>query len=109
LARIGLLLERDWTQVRRWRQRAVREGLLRPAGHYVPHRRAGQYFYVESPTRADFTKSQCPTRTPVPLGPKVPLTTPTSGLVGHPQESDPSGTPAEHGDRESVGYVEGWL
>ena len=105
LARIGTLMGCDWTQVRRWRGRAVTEGRLQPVGHYVPHRKAAQYLFTECPTRADSSKhrKECPTRT-VPLEPSVPLTLPTSGLVGHPQ--DPSGTVAEH--RES-GYVEGWL
>lgn len=106
LERIGVLMGRHWTQVRRWRQRAVAQGLLRPVGHYVPHRKAAQYLFTECPTRADSSeqRNECPTRT-IPLEPSVPLTPTTSGLVGHPQSS-PSGTVAEHGDN---GYVEGWL
>lgn len=106
LERIGTLMDCDWTQVRRWRSRAVDEGLLQPVGHYVPHRKAAQYLFTECPTRARSSEqgNECPTRT-VPLEPSVPLTPPTSGLVGHPQEA-PSGTVAEHRDN---GYLEGWL
>ena len=49
LKRIGELMDRDWTQIRRWRQRAVSEGWLQPVACYVPHRRAAQYLYVQVP------------------------------------------------------------
>lgn len=75
LQRIGTLMECDWTQVRRWRQKAVREGRLHPKERYVPHRRAALYSFTESPA------------IPVPLGHSVPLTDTTSGLVGHSGES----------------------
>ena len=87
LERIGTLIGCDWTQVRRWRQRAVREGYLRPKERYVPHRRAALYAFTECPTRG--------TKENVPLGKSVPLIYPTNGLVVHPSFS-PSGTaPAE--------------
>lgn len=67
LERIAGLMCCDWTQVRRYRKRAVMAGLLRKVADHVPNRRAAQY------------------RVSVPLG-VVPLDTPNSGLVGHPQE-----------------------
>ena len=97
LLRIGTLMDCDWTQVRRWRQRGVKEGRLRPAGKYVPHRKAGSYILTECPTRE--------AKTTVPLGKSVPLKAPTSGLVGH-QSVSPSGTSAEQTEK---GYLEGWL
>lgn len=86
LERIGALLGRDWTQVRRWRQRAVDEGYLRPTARYVPHRRAALYAFIECPTRG--------TKENVPLGKNVPLICTTSGLVGHLSVNgfSPSGT-----------------
>jgi hypothetical protein len=49
LQRIGNLMECDWTQVRRWRKRAVCEGRLRLTEHYIPHRRAALYVFNETP------------------------------------------------------------
>jgi hypothetical protein len=43
LERIAALMRCDWTQVRRYRKRAVMAGLLQRVGDYVPHRRAAQY------------------------------------------------------------------
>ncbi len=82
LERIGVLMNRDWTQVRRWRLRAEDEGLLRPVGGYVPHRKARQYFFTECPTRAELSaqRNVGPTRA-VPLEPSVPLTPPTSRML----------------------------
>jgi hypothetical protein len=57
LERIGILMHCDWTQVRRWRKRAVDEGWIRLMVPYVPNRRAAQFLFVE-----------CPTRATVPLG-----------------------------------------
>jgi hypothetical protein len=94
LERIGGLMHCDWTQVRRWRQRAVREGRLYPVERYVPHRRAAQYILRDSPPNG-----------PVPLGPQVPLREPTSGLVGHSQVC-PSGISVEYTETD---YIEGWL
>src|SRR5262249_15981497 len=84
--RIGLLMDCDWTQVRRWRQRAVCAEQLRPVEPYVPHRRAGQYLYLGRRSEANSIqeKSPAPTRS-------VPLALPTSGLVGHFLDSS-SGT-----------------
>ena len=85
LQRIGALMDCDWTQVRRWRIRAVREGWLWPVERYVAHRRAGHYSYLECPTRADATEERTTGSDAVPLGTTVPLTSTTSGLVGHPK------------------------
>jgi hypothetical protein len=74
LERIGELAGCDWTQVRRWRQRAVREGLLHPVSAAIPHRRAAHYILANCPTR----------------GGDVPLVSTISGLVGH--SVAPSGT-----------------
>jgi len=57
LQRIGGMMGCDWTQVRRWRRRAVEEGLLIPTGRYVPHRRAARYIFIECPTRVSHYKS----------------------------------------------------
>jgi len=97
LERIGALMGCDWTQARRWRQRAVREGCLLPAGKYVPHRKAALYILTECTTRG-FQES-------VPLGPSAPLPSSTSGLVGHLQVFS-SGTSV---NRTENGYLEGWL
>ena len=43
LQRIGLLMECDWTQVRRWRVRCMRAGLLHQVGKHIPHRKAALY------------------------------------------------------------------
>jgi hypothetical protein len=45
--RIGDLMGCDWTQVRRWRKRAVGEGWLCLTEHYIPHRRAALYIFKE--------------------------------------------------------------
>jgi hypothetical protein len=82
LERIGSLMACHWTQVRRWRRRAVSGGQLRPVERYVKKRKAAQYAYVECPTREENT---CPTRE------DVPLRSTTSGLVGQSEKS-PSGT-----------------
>ncbi len=66
LERIGELAGCDWTQVRRWRQRAVREGLLHPVSAAIAHRRAAHYILANCPTR----------------GVDVPLVSTISGLVG---------------------------
>jgi hypothetical protein len=81
--RIGQLMKCDWSQVKRYRKRAVMESLLRLVAPAVPHRRAAQY------------------RVAVPLGVSCPTNKPISGLVGHSNESPlvghtqeaPSGTP----------------
>lgn len=70
LERIGDLAGCDWTQVRRWRQRALYRGLLRLVSAAVPHRRAAHYVLCECPTR----------------GIDVPLVSTISGLVGHSAE-----------------------
>jgi hypothetical protein len=49
LKRIGDLMERDWTQVRRWRKRAVRDGWLHLKEHYIPHVKAALYEFNEIP------------------------------------------------------------
>ena len=71
LERIGSLMGCDWTQARRWRKRAVREGWLRPTERYIPHKRAALYVFNECPT-----KPECPTR------PGCPTINPTIGLAG---------------------------
>jgi hypothetical protein len=59
LERIGDLMGCDWTQVRRWRKRAVCEGRLRLTERYIPHSRAALYVFNECPT-----KLECPTINP---------------------------------------------
>jgi len=56
LKRIAGLMCCDWTQVRRYRKRAVMAGVLHRVVDYVPHRRAAQY------------RVECPTRITVPEG-----------------------------------------
>jgi ribosomal protein L37AE/L43A len=93
LARIGALTGRHWTQARRWRQRAVREGWLKPAQPYIPHKRAAMYYFIECPPDAGPGDEKLAN---VPLA-DVPLTTaPTNGLVGHRTSS---GTPERKGIR----------
>jgi hypothetical protein len=41
----------DWTQVRRWRQKAVAEGFLEHIEKYVPHKLADTFIFVECPTK----------------------------------------------------------
>jgi Bifunctional DNA primase/polymerase, N-terminal/Primase C terminal 1 (PriCT-1) len=60
LERIGDLMARDWTQVRRWRQRAVREGWLQLKECSVPHRRAALYVFTEL-LRVAVPLGRCPT------------------------------------------------
>ena len=43
LQRIAALMAVHWTTVSIYRQKAVTDGLLEPAGEYIPHRRAGLY------------------------------------------------------------------
>lgn len=43
LERIGELMGVHFTTVSKHRIRAVKEGLLKPVGHYIPHKRAGEY------------------------------------------------------------------
>jgi hypothetical protein len=54
LQRIGILMECDWTQARRWCQRAVRDRRLRLVERCVPHRRATLYIYVVSLNEATY-------------------------------------------------------
>jgi hypothetical protein len=106
LKRIGKLMDCDWTQVRRWRSRAVRQGRLRPMEKYIAHRRAAHYSYIECTTRDNVTKKN--SSRDVPLGacspsvecPTKPLVRQVSGTLG------PSGTVT---DSSASGYVEGWL
>jgi hypothetical protein len=51
LERIGDLMGCDWTQARRWRKRAAREGWLRLTERYKPHKRAALYVFNECPTK----------------------------------------------------------
>jgi hypothetical protein len=88
LERIGVLIGCDWTQVRRWRRRAVAEELLHPVGHYIPHRKAAQYLFADCPTRS------------------VPLSPTSNGLVGHSlagqSQETPSGT-VNQGEKQVSG------
>lgn len=59
LERIGEQMGCDWTQVRRWRKRAVCEGWLRLTERYIPHQKAALYVFNECPT-----KPECPTINP---------------------------------------------
>ncbi|MEO6965118.1 MAG: bifunctional DNA primase/polymerase [Acidobacteriaceae bacterium] len=62
LIRIGDHMRCDWTQVRRWRKRAVCEGWLRLTEHPIPHRKAGMYAFNEKsvPLRPTVPLSQMP-------------------------------------------------
>lgn len=125
LKRIGELMGCDWTQVRRWRCRAVLEGSLSPKDRYVPHRRAAQYVYREFSGKAESPKLRTGGLTAVPgaygqstvqIHRYVPLTCTTSGLVGQSIETErvpsgtpvgnfPSGTPSEN-EAEVAEYVD---
>jgi len=82
LKRIGELLGCDWTQARRWRQYAVRDGKLKPSGRYIPHVRAGHYCFLGE------GQATCPTK---PLVVQV---------VVH--LSSPSGTADRFNDSSSI-------
>jgi hypothetical protein len=71
LKRIGALMGVDWTSAQKYRQRAVRSGILTPTTQYVAGKQAGRYVYNEA-TRLRGDLSGAP-----------PLTTKTltSGLV----------------------------
>jgi hypothetical protein len=97
LERLGGHLGVDWTQVRRWRRRAVNEGKLQPAECYIPHRKAALYSFNET----------------VPLGEDCPTSCTTSGLVGQLKkvpsgtpdknaETHPSGTPASYSEPKRI-------
>lgn len=88
LQRIGGLMGCDWTQVRRWRRRAVNQELLRPDpdGHYIPHRKSGRYFFTENDSQEKKPSVPLGEHLAVPLG-SVPLRSPNSGLVGQSGES----------------------
>lgn len=47
LKRIAALFGVTFPAVQQWRKRAVKEGYLEPVGHYIPHRRAGEYRFHE--------------------------------------------------------------
>jgi hypothetical protein len=49
--RIGALMGVHWTMVSQYRQKAVRDGLLEPAGEYIARRRAGLYRVTETLTK----------------------------------------------------------
>ena len=70
LKRIGEHMGCDWTQVRRWRQYAVRDGWLRLKEIDIPHVKAALYTFHEISTST------------VPLKAKCPTSRPTSGLAG---------------------------
>lgn len=118
LIRIGELMDRNWTQVRRWRHRAVLEGRLLLEERYVPHRRAAHYVFRECSKRIENPKPRTAPVTAVPLGVTVPLTCTTSGLVGQspqkktlsgtPMVGPPSGTSLTNND-ETLAYLEVWL
>ena len=50
LKRIGDLMECDWTQARRWRKMAVRDGWLRLKESYIPNVKAALYTFNEIST-----------------------------------------------------------
>jgi len=81
LVRISQLIGCDWTMVGRYRKQAVKAGLLVQTEPYVPHRRAAQYRF------------SLPSSAVGPTRDKVPLSVPTSGLVGQARKA-PSGTSA---------------
>ena len=76
LKRIGKLMACDWTQARRWKDRAIRDGWLRLKERYIPHVRAALYTFHE------ISASTVPLRPSVPLSQDAPLAKPTNGLVG---------------------------
>jgi hypothetical protein len=57
LKRIGGLMECDWTQVRRWRQRAECEGWLCLKERHIPHLKAALYIFNEFPAASVPLKS----------------------------------------------------
>lgn len=73
LQRIGGLMKCDWTQVRRWRRYAVRDGWLCLKENYIRNLRAAQYIFHEIST--------VPIKPTVPLNEAVPLE-PTTGIAG---------------------------
>jgi len=87
--RIGELMVRDWTQIRRWRKRAVRDGWLqlKERALWLNHR-AALYTFTDVPLADEcyVPLEKCPTSTEssVPLS----LSRPT-GLMG---QSDANGT-----------------
>jgi hypothetical protein len=76
LERIGDLMGCDWTQARRWRKRAVREGSLRLTEHYIRHKRAALYVFNEIPRLGVPLLAECTTM------PECPTILPTIGLAG---------------------------
>jgi hypothetical protein len=95
VVRIGALMCRDWTQIRRWRQRAVRDGWLHCINRSLwLEKRASLFVYSNVPLASDvplisgvpLAKDRCPQTAYVPLSQTadVPLgLTSLSGLVGH--------------------------
>lgn len=91
--RIGKLMQRDWTQIRRWRKRAVGEKWLQLKERALwPHHRAALYTFTDVPLThqgcVPLAEDNCPTSTEsgVPLS----LSCPT-GLMG---QSNANGTQA---------------
>jgi Bifunctional DNA primase/polymerase, N-terminal/Primase C terminal 1 (PriCT-1) len=88
--RIGELMRRDWTQVRRWRKRAAKEGRLqlKESPLWLRHRAALYIFHrvpLAEPHGVPLAEENCPssTKEPVPLSLKSP-----TGLMGHPNGRD---------------------
>ena len=77
LVRIGFLMECDWTQVRRWRNYAVRDGWLRLKENYIRHKWAAQYSFHE------ISISTVPLKRKSPKIPDDPLVKTNTGIVGH--------------------------
>ncbi len=78
LKRIGFLMGCDWTQARRWRHYAIRDGWLHPKEDYIRNVKAAQFSFYEVSIST------------VPLKPKSrqklndPLVKTNTGLVVHP-------------------------
>ena len=86
LLRIGELMGCDWTQARRWRKRAVREGWLRLTERYIRHRRAALYVFNEISFSGVPLLAECTTM------PECPTIKPTIGLAGQRENGAYSGT-----------------
>lgn len=88
LEKIGELMRRDWTQIRRWRKRAERQGrlLLKERALWL-RRRSALYTFRDVPLASDLSLGK---KCPISTNGGVPLSlSNTNGLVGH---SDANGT-----------------
>lgn len=57
LKRIASLFDCNWTRVQQFRHRAVKDGMLKLANDYIPHRLAATYFFVPNSSTTTRTSS----------------------------------------------------